>query len=340
MLSSAPLSPTIAPRGFRRIAPALGLFFLAPFVAEFLLGNISISAIFALLFLAPLYGGGALAVREIARRCGRGWPTMVLLALAYGLIEEGVVIQTLFNPNYLGLHLLAEANIPSLGMGGWWTPFVLTLHTVWSISVPIVIIEALFPDRRETPWLGKTGIGISIFLLLAGGAVIHFAMNKQDPFKASPLQLISTIAAIGVLGLLAFRFKKGNATRRGAAPNPWVIGIATFLLGLGFMSAHGFLSGWSVVGVYTLIYTIVIVLLTSWSRHANWSPLHTLAAGGGAMLTYACTAFPQQPVVGAKGTVDLVGNTIFAIIAIWLLILAVKSERKAANGKSSNDSQG
>ena len=83
MTSSSTPSLSTAPKGFRRVAPAFVLFFLSPFVAEFLLGNISISAIAALIFLAPLYGGGALAVREIARRCGRGWATIVLLALAY-----------------------------------------------------------------------------------------------------------------------------------------------------------------------------------------------------------------------------------------------------------------
>ncbi|HEY4245428.1 MAG TPA: hypothetical protein VGM64_01165 [Lacunisphaera sp.] len=331
MSSSSKASATAAPRGFRRVAPAFVLFFLSPFVAEFLLGNISISAIAALVFLAPMYGGGALAVREIARRCGRGWATIILLALAYGLIEEGVSIQTLFNPNYLGLHLLAEANLPSLGMGGWWTPFVLTLHTVWSISVPIVITEALFAERRETPWLGKTGIAVSILLLLVGGVVIHFGTNKQDPFRASPLQLISTIIVIVVVGALAFRFKKRGSSPSGTAPNPWIVGITTFVLGLAFMTVHDVLGGWPVVGVYAVIYVIAIVLLTSWSRGANWSPLHTLAAGGGAMLTYACTAFPQQPVVGAKGTVDLVGNTIFALIAVVLLVRAVKSERKVTN---------
>src|SRR3954464_15233473 len=104
MTLSNNLTASAAPTGSRRVAPAFVLFFLSPFVAEFLLGNISISAIVAMVFLAPMYGGGALAVREIARRCGRGWATIILLALAYGLIEEGLVIQTLFNPNYLGLH--------------------------------------------------------------------------------------------------------------------------------------------------------------------------------------------------------------------------------------------
>src|SRR5579871_3888487 len=151
-------SPDLAARrGFRRVAPAVALFFISPFVAEFLLGDFSIDAIWLLLVVGPLYGGGALVVRETARRLGRGWPTMLLLALAYGLLEEGIVIQTLFNPNYLGLHLLRHAWIPALGIGGWWTVFVLTLHTVWSISVPIALVEGLYAERRTQPWLGRLG---------------------------------------------------------------------------------------------------------------------------------------------------------------------------------------
>jgi hypothetical protein len=37
-----------------RIAPALGFFFLSPFVADFLLGNISIAALPVGLVLAPM----------------------------------------------------------------------------------------------------------------------------------------------------------------------------------------------------------------------------------------------------------------------------------------------
>jgi hypothetical protein len=59
---------------WRRVAPAVGLFLLAPLVGEYLLGNLSIRDIVALLFLAPMYGGGALLIREVARRTGRGVP--------------------------------------------------------------------------------------------------------------------------------------------------------------------------------------------------------------------------------------------------------------------------
>ena len=123
----------IAPATFKsRPAPAITLFFVAPLVAEFLLGNLPIKLIGALIVLAPMYGGGALLIREIVRRAGRGWPTILLLALTYGILEEAFTTQSLFNPNYLNMnmHLLDPAYIPALKLGGWWTISVLNLHTV------------------------------------------------------------------------------------------------------------------------------------------------------------------------------------------------------------------
>lgn len=319
-----------APRGFRRVAPAFVLFFMSPYVAEFLLGNISVSAFPALIFLAPLYGGGALLVREVARRTGRGWPTIVLLALAYGLVEEGLVIQTLFNPHYLGLSLLNEAFVPALGIGGWWTPFVLTLHTVWSISVPIAVTEALFAGRRETPWLGKIGLTVTSILYVIGCGLIYAMTRKQDTFMASSMQLTAVAVLIVACVFFAFRFRKTVGVMAGAVAHPMAVGVLTFALGMAFMSAHAVIHGWSIVAVYAAIFVVGIALLSFWSRRARWTPRHTLAAAGGAMLTYACTAFPQEPVVGLKGNVDLVGNVIFAVVAVALLVAAARAEKKLA----------
>ena len=95
--------------------PRRGLFFLAPLVAEFLLGNLPITLLAALVLLAPMYGGGALLIREVARRAGRGVPTMLLLGVAYGLLEEGVATQSLFNPHYVGRDLLSVGYVPGWG---------------------------------------------------------------------------------------------------------------------------------------------------------------------------------------------------------------------------------
>ncbi len=92
----------------RGIWPAVGLVFTAPLVAEFLLGNLPIKLLPALNVLAPMYGGRALLIREVVRRTGRGWPSILLLGMAYGIFEEAFTTQSLFNPNYLKLNLAAD----------------------------------------------------------------------------------------------------------------------------------------------------------------------------------------------------------------------------------------
>src|SRR5262245_6914993 len=72
-------APTLTSRT-RSFRLAVGLFLLAPLVAELLLGNLPITALYTLVALAPLYGGGALLIREVVRRTGRGWSSILILA--------------------------------------------------------------------------------------------------------------------------------------------------------------------------------------------------------------------------------------------------------------------
>ena len=85
---------------FRRILPAIGLFFLAPFISEYLLGDFPLTKLEYILILGPLYGGGALLIREVVRRSGKGWPTILVLAFAYAVLEEAFTTQTLFNARH------------------------------------------------------------------------------------------------------------------------------------------------------------------------------------------------------------------------------------------------
>ena len=308
----------------RVIAPVLTLFFLAPFVAEFLLGNMAIDALPAIAVLAPLYGGGALLVREMARRGGGGWRSIFLLALAYGLVEEGLAIQTLFNPNYFGLHLLDEAPVPALGMGAWWTLFVLTLHTVWSITVPIAITEALFPARARSPWLGRASLSFVAVLYLAGGALVYVNFHRHDAFRASPAQLAGTVLAIAA-AIAAARLRRAPPpVDERPPPSPWLVGATALLAGLAFMAPHEIIRGWPLVAWYLGLYAAVAGVLRRWSRRRAWSAVHETATAAGALLTYAIVAFPAEPIVGSKGSTDLIGNGIFAALAVVLLAVAFR----------------
>lgn len=318
----------------RKVWPALALFFVAPLVSEFLLGDLPITMLGSLVILAPVYGGGAVLIRETVRRRGGGWTNILVLALGYAILEEAFLTQTLFNPDYLGLnmHLLQPGYVPALGIGAWWTVYVLTLHTVWSISVSIGLVEALVPERADVPWLGKIGLGvIGLLFALAAGAMASYSV-KQDShhFVATTRQFVAS----GVI-LLAVVFA-GLSTRRhaaadlaGNAPSPWLAGAVAFGASSIFMIVPNRL-GWWAVAIYLLLDLAVIGMVWRWSHQQNWDGRHRLALAGGAAMTYAWHGFVQKHVVGsASPMVHWVGSTTFTLALIVVLSIAARRNRQA-----------
>jgi len=312
--------------GIGRVAPAIGPFFVAPLVAEYLLGDLPIKMLGALVIMAPFYGGGAILIREIVRRTGRGWPAIFVLAFAYAVFEEAFTTQTLFNPNYmhLNMHLLRPAYIPALGIGAWWTIFVLTLHTVWSISVSVALVEALVPDRATTPWLGGIGLAVTgILFVLAAVASTRFEI-KHDHFVASKAQFAwSAVVCVAVI-LAAFRLPvRSTAHTSGWTPSPWLVGSAALVAGSLFLVVPG-VWGWRAVAIYVLLDLAVIAAASVLSPREGWNAQHRLALAGGAALAYAWRAFTQHPVVGNAGISFRIGNAIFAGALIILLVIAAR----------------
>ena len=315
----------------RGIWPALGLIFVAPLVAEFLLGNLPIKLLPALIVLAPMYGGGALLIREMARRAGRGWPTILLLGMAYGIFEEAFTTQSLFNPNYLKLNLglLTPAYIPSLGIGAWWTLWMLMVHGIWSISTPIALVEACVPDRARTPWLGRVGLVVVAIVFLFGATAAALMQYKQDPFLASKAQFAVAAVVIVLMVVAAFIIPAGRGDEaRGNAPSAWIAGAAALVFG----SAALFVPmdwGWGAVAALLALDTAMLVVVAVWSQREDWGLMHQLALGAGLALAYGWHAFLQHPAVGKLDASVRVGNGIFLAGAIGLTWFAAKRVRDA-----------
>jgi hypothetical protein len=66
-----------------------------------------------LLIFGPLYGAPAVLIREAARRTGRGWPTILLVSLAAGLVQAGLIDQSLFNPSYRDIPYWDDMRLPT-----------------------------------------------------------------------------------------------------------------------------------------------------------------------------------------------------------------------------------
>lgn len=302
----------------RRIAPAIGLFFLAPLVAEFLLGNLPITLLAALVALAPMYGGGALLIREVTRRAGRGVPTMLVMGVAYGLLEEGIATQSLFNPHYVGLDLLAPGYVPWLGIGVPWTLFVLTLHAVGSTTVPIVMAELCTPARRTTPWLGRAGLVVTAVLFVLGIAVNTAFQMANDPFMAAPAQLVGAVGLATLAVVVALRLPRRSG-QPGGVPAPWVVGLGA-LVAAGALEAAP--RSWAGVALVVVVEVGLALLAARWAVRAEWTPRHTLTVAAAGLLTYAWHSFPEQPVFPVAPAVDLIGNTVFTLGALLLIGMA------------------
>lgn len=312
------------------LALAAALLFMAPYVAEFLLGNLPVTMLPALIVLAPFYGGAAILIREAVRRTGRGWPSILLLGIAYGVFEEGFTTQSLFNPDYLKIHLglLTHAYMPTFGIGAWWTLYVVTIHAAWSICTSIALVEAMSRAKARSPWLNTAGLAITTLLFLFGAVASTVIGYRHDRYLSSPAQFITAgIATLAfIFGAFALPRRKGREPVPDQAPSPWIVAAATLVLGSIVMVTP---PNWNWVAVAVIAATdaVAITLLSWWSKSTSWTLAHQLAAAAGAALAYGWHSFFLNPSLGASPTLVRIGNVIFVLIACGIIALASRNLR-------------
>lgn len=326
----------------------LALFFLSPLVGEWLLGNQPITALPAVLVLAPMYGGGAVLIREITRRAGRGWPTMIVLAAAYALVEEGLIDAMFWNPHYAGIDMAsayAGVRVPVLDTSVALLRDVLSLHTVWSICVPIALVETFAArgrdggcdrdrdrDRgctggdRTRPWLGWFGLALTAVVFGSASVLLAVSQQHSEHFVARPAQFAACAAVIAVLIAVAFTLPASPAPRPYATvPRPWKVGAAAFAATSFYWLSERVLPTWSLTLAWLLLTAGFITLATRWSRSPAWSPAHRLALASGALLTYTWLGFTQASSLDVPLPTALLGNTVFTLAALALLTAAARS---------------
>jgi hypothetical protein len=324
-----------------RALQVLVLLLLAPFVGEFVLGDFTLRQWWIFPIMLPIYGGGALLIREAARRAGRGWPTILLLGLAYGIVEEALADQSLFNPHFLGLHLIDYGFIPALGISGPWTISVLIIHVFWSIGVPIALVEALVPERRRDPWLGRKGLAAAGLLYVFGVALVAKGTAAREHFMASGAQLASGAFAAAAAAALAFVLfapaGSGGGTPAGSGPaGPGRLvaaGSAAFvcsLIVLVITPMGRMFPPWAVMAAVLFALAVPLAALALMRRSPGWSDALADAVAVGALLTYCCWGFVVTTSLHGRGAIP--GQCLFAAVVVvpLAIIIARRIARRAA----------
>jgi hypothetical protein len=312
------------------ISPGLLLFVLAPVLAELLSGHQSPAEFFNplnLIVLSLPYGCGAVICRELAVRWHKGRLTLLLLGIAYGMYEEGIVVRSIFNPAWGELGNLAEY---SHGAGVTWTyaELLIHFHVIVSITASIYLVEMAYPDRRQQSWINNTQlIGCFIYLLLWIPA--GFLMTSYIP----PAKLYSSAwAAIGVLVLAAHKVPAHILRPRTITV---VRPFWFWLLGFLNMSIFFFMvfltPEYDIVPYFVTALLLIVLegitgfLVLHWSGNGfSWDDRHRLAffAGGLSFFICACFAHDMEQWTGLSVV------ALLAITALWQLNCRVANRLK------------
>ncbi|MEU7757436.1 hypothetical protein [Micromonospora aurantiaca (nom. illeg.)] len=339
----------------RRLVPAIALLLLAPWTAECSWGGFTLTGMpFVVLVLAPMYGGAALLIRETARRLGLGWPGIALLAAAFGVIQAGLVDQSLFNPGFLDdtqfadTRTAAEATlVPGLGFSARQAVDYVGNHVVLTICAPIALVESyLGAGRRTRPWLGRPGLTAAALLWLGGSLLVFADDGGRKNFLASPVQLA---AAVGVaLALItAALLRHRHAGPPPAAPTPGPTPAGPTLTGPtltgrppagrphteagpprplrpALVVAVAYVGptiapGWPGVVLALALAGIAAALLTRWSRRPGWGQRHVLATGSAGLVVAAALAYTVPTYAPASPAAALVGDVAISVIVLLLV---------------------
>jgi hypothetical protein len=201
------------------------LLLLSPGIPEYLSGSSAWSALilnpglflFQIAANLGLYGPGVILIREAKVRWHKGWATVLLLGTAYGILEEGDALSTLFDPKSNAAGVLGTFG-HWLGVSWVWASGVLLVHMVYSISLPILLVGLAFPDTRERSLLSNRGICAAFAILGVDVLLLALFIVRAIHFWMGVPVLIGSFVAIGVLVYLARRAPANWPSRRQAGP--------------------------------------------------------------------------------------------------------------------------
>jgi hypothetical protein len=279
----------------RKSCPALFLFILSPVCGELLSGSAPPVEFFTpltFITLCVLYGGGAVLVREMVFRWKKGWLSILVAGAAYGIIEEGLMVKSFFDPAWMDLGILGTYG-RWLDVNWVWTVELIIYHAIFSIGIPILITTLLFPAQKGSPWVSRGWlITIFVFFLLD----VIFGFLAMTIYRPPILQYLLALAAtVGLIILARHLPDPVTGEVPGKASSPLRFGLTGFLATLLFFVIAWVLPNLGIPPMLPVVLFGLLVWLCGWwvwriSDQGNWKPVQLGALLSGALLFFIIIA--------------------------------------------------
>ncbi len=230
-------------------------------------------------FIMLFYGLADLLIREALVRRRLGWVSLIVLGIAFGFMNEGVIAGTWYTVRNNGYAYVGQIDYA-------WAVALTVFHVFISVIAPIVFIETIFPSRAGLPLLRRRGIITSaiVFLLLTS---VFLFVESYRPYRIIVFALALTLA------IIAFRLPAARPRLLSAAPPPslWRLRWAGFFGMLGFFvliyaippitlklaGAHVVVAQTVDIVIFVLFSALLLFAGRRWTGRAGWSLRHALA---------------------------------------------------------------
>ncbi len=286
------MTRTEVSRSTRTWAAVLTLFFLAALIPETVATYNSpplllLTRPWDLLFLGSFYGSVALLVREFRHHRPVRWTSVLLLGMAAGAINEGIIAGTWYEAKYKGYVLIGGVD-PAVAVG------LTVFHTLVSTVLPIVLADLIFPAIAGRRWLGRRGVTTCSVLLILVTAT-GFVQAAHRGIKA--VVLLGVIIAVAVALALPTPAPRQISARNppgvtrlllaGMAAMVAFFAVFAILPGIaGSLASPADLGPWQaglVLAMCTL-FGLVVATGRTWTGRSGWGYRQTLAVVTGALL--------------------------------------------------------
>lgn len=320
--------------------PVLGLAVLAPVCAEYLWGyddstGHPATLVGNLVVFSPLYGAPALLIREASRRLGLGWPGLLLLAAAFGVVQAGIVDQSMWSTDYRDIpywqDMAAPTYLAPIGLSVYLAVSFVGGHVILSIGSPVALVESL-SRRRHQPWLGPVALVVAAVLYAAASGLVAWDAYDTGEATATAWQLAGSAAAAAALVSAAVVVgRRPGLIVPGAAPRTAVVAAIACLAMVGWTAIPPTRIGTALV---TLLAIGMIAAVRRLSLRGDWSQRHVLALAAGALVAAGAFAFLTTP-IGQVSTAEKYGHNV-ALLVLVLTLSAVASRRVGRGGPQRN----
>jgi hypothetical protein len=287
-----------------KIPPAAVLFFLSPAIAELLSGSappVEFFNPFSFVIIVSLYGSGVIVIREMKIRWKKGIGSVLLLGAAYGILEEGLMVASFFNPNWPDVGILGV-------FGRWldvnwvWALGLTIYHAIVSITIPIMLVEIMYPERKNEPWVSSRELKIFLALLIGDVVLGFFLISTFLDYWPPFTQYILTV--FSMIGFIYWAYKlPADWIRNGTKTpgRPLFFGVVSMLATVAAALIFGVLPYFVEFSLFPAMVMILGVLLVfniiHFLRQYDWrraNDLHKFCLAVGTLIPFVIIAPLQE----------------------------------------------